>query len=788
MLSIRKILKYVLFALILLSGKTGMAQNLLQTIRGTIIDQDSNFPIIGANVIVVDSDPLLGSSTSLDGKFHIENAPVGRVSLKITCMGYEEITMPNLLITSAKELILDISLTESIVKMDEIVISANPDNGEVLNEMATVSARAFSVEETKRYAGSFNDPARMVSSFAGVMPNPEGDNYIAVRGNSPKGNQWRLEGVEIPNPNHFSDEGSTGGLINALNSAMLANSDFLTGAFPAEYGNAFSGIFDMKLRNGNNQQREYAFSIGALGTEINLEGPFKKGGNSSYLFNYRYSTLALLENTGIVSFDGVPKYQDLSFKVNLPTPRAGVFSFFGLAGKGNFKNELPSEENEDIIISEFNINSEFVVTGLNHAIPLSPNTFLESGISVSENGSLHDKYDLVDTNEYQLLADEKLRKYTIIGKTSLHSKINAHHKISAGIVYTHFFYDFFTEYWDKPNDQMVVEQDEQGNSGLLQLYGNWKYRISEKFTFIGGMHYLNNLLNETYSIEPRAGLKWHFTPNQSLNFGFGIHSRMESLPTFFLQAEGEDGLIHQPNFWLDFPKSRQYVLGYQNYFTPNLMLKVEAYYQDLYNIAVENDPNSSFSMLNTISWQTTRQLVNKGTGYNYGLELTLERYFADTYYFMVTGSLYNSKYAAMDNITRDTKFNGNFVGNALFGKEFIFSKKTGKSKILSINAKVSYIGARRFSPINLEESREYGYTRVDESQAFTLRGDNIFIANLGIAYRINKRKTSQEIKLDIQNLTNNSGMVDQYYNSATDKIEYVYQLGMLPNIMYTIEF
>ena len=370
----------------------------------------------------------------------------------------------------------------------------------------------------------------------------------------------------------------------------------------------------------------------------------------------------------------------------------------------------------------------------------------------------------------------------------MHSKINAHHKISAGIVYTHFFYDFFTEYWDKPNDQMVVEQDEQGNSGLLQLYGNWKYRISEKFTFIGGMHYLNNLLNETYSIEPRAGLKWHFTPSQSLNFGFGIHSRMESLPTFFLQAEGEDGLIHQPNFWLDFPKSRQYVLGYQNYFTSNLMLKVEAYYQDLYNIVVENDPNSSFSMLNTISWQTTRQLVNKGTGYNYGLELTLERYFADTYYFMVTGSLYNSKYAAMDNITRDTRFNGNFVGNALFGKEFIFSKKPGKSKILSINAKVSYIGARRFSPINLEESREYGYTRVDESQAFTLRGDNIFIANLGIAYRINKRKTSQEIKLDIQNLTNNSGMVDQYYNSATDRIEYIHQLGMLPNIMYTIEF
>ncbi len=202
------------------------AQDLNQTIRGNIIDTDANSPIIGANVIIIDSDPLLGSSTGIDGKFYIENVPVGRVSLKISCMGYEEKIITNFLLTSTKELILNISLTESILKMEEIVIRAKTTNGDVLNEMATVSARAFSVEETKRYAGSFNDPSRMVSSFAGVMIAPEGDNYISVRGNSPKGMQWRLEGVEIPSPNHFSTEGSTGGAINALNSAMLANSDF----------------------------------------------------------------------------------------------------------------------------------------------------------------------------------------------------------------------------------------------------------------------------------------------------------------------------------------------------------------------------------------------------------------------------------------------------------------------------------------------------------------------------------------------------------------------------------
>ena len=781
-------LKYAFSIGFILLGHTSPAQNLYQTVRGTIVDQDSNFPIPGANAIVTGFDPILGASTDLDGYFYIEKVPVGRINLKITCMGYEEMMFPNLLVTSTKELVLDIQLSETIVKMEEIVISANPSKGEVLNEMAMVSARAFSVEETKRYAGSFNDPARMVSSFAGVMPSPEGDNYIAVRGNSPKGNQWRLEGVEIPNPNHFSEEGATGGPINALNSAMLANSDFYTGAFPAEYGNAFSGIYDMKLRNGNNEQREYSFSIGALGTDITLEGPFKKESNSSYLFNYRYSTLAMLESTGIVNFDGVPEYQDLSFKMNLPVSRAGVFTLFGLAGKSNLKHELPSQEDEDIIISKFKINSELAVTGLKHSIQLSPNTFMESGISASENGSLYDEHDRMEGEEYRLLAKEKLRKYTLAGQTSIHSKINSRHKISAGMIYTHFLYDFFTEYYDKPTDRMAVEQDDKGNASLLQVYGNWKYRINENLTFVGGIHYLNNLLNGSNSIEPRTSLEWDFTSTQSLTFGFGIHSRMETLPTFFVKTEGEDGLMYQPNRMLGFPKSRHYIIGYRNNFSTNFGLKLEAYYQDLYNIAIEDDPSSSFSMLNTVTWYTTRQLVNQGRGFNYGLELTLERYFADTYYFMLTGSLYNSKYEAMDKVIRDTRFNGNYVGNILFGKEFIFSKNPDKTKILSLNARISLIGARRFSPIDLEESREYGYTRIDESQAFTLRGDDIFIANFGIAYRINRRKTSQEIKLDIQNLTNNDGIVDQYYNSVTDEIETIHQLSLLPNIMYTIEF
>jgi hypothetical protein len=544
----------------------------------------------------------------------------------------------------------------------------------------------------------------------------------------------------------------------------------------------------MYLRNGNNRQREYSFSAGVIGTDLTMEGPFRRNGESSYLVNYRYSTLGLLENLNIVNFDGVPKYQDLSFKINLPSRKLGRFSVFGLGGLSEIKQELPSEEDANKIISAFYSKSNLGVVGLSHMLPLSSRTFVETKVSFSENGSIYDQQELNDEDVLFLTGRDDMKKYALKFRSLVNSKINTKHLVTGGIEYTQYYFDYFTEYYQKDVDRLVTEQNESGNAGLLQLFASWKYRITEDVTFIGGAHYLNNRLNGSYSFEPRAGLKWQFTPSQSLNAGFGVHSQMESLPVYLVQQENENGQFFTPNLELGFALSQHYVIGYENRFTPNLVMKLEAYYQDLFDIPVENNPESSFSLLNNVGWYTTRSLVNKGTGFNYGLEVTFERYFADTYYFLFTASLYESKYRAMDGVLRDTRFNGNYVGNFLFGKEFIFDNKPGRTKILSLNGKLTLIGARRFSPIDLDASREQGYTVVDESQAFTLRGDDIFIANLAVAYRINRRRTSQEFKIDIQNLTNNGGLVDMYYDSSTDGIEYINQLPLLPVLMYTIEF
>ena len=332
----KKMLTVLLFgSVLLLFAFNATAQDLTQTIRGQVRDIDSQIPLIGATLMLNIGTESMGTVTDLDGKFRFESVPVGRFDLTAHYLGYEPLLLNSLLLTSGKELVLSLDLVESAIAMKEVVVTAQHDKTEALNELASVSARSFSVEETSRYAGSFYDPARMAQNYAGVSVGSGDDlnNEIIIRGNSPTGLLWRLEGIEIPNPNHFGALGNSGGGISMLSSSMLTNSDFYTGAFPAEFGNATSGVFDLNLRKGNNEKQEHALMLGVLGLEVATEGPLNRDAGSSYLLNYRYSTLAILQSLGLnPAGDALPKYQDLAFNINLPTAKMGTFSLFGLGG------------------------------------------------------------------------------------------------------------------------------------------------------------------------------------------------------------------------------------------------------------------------------------------------------------------------------------------------------------------------------------------------------------------------------------------------------------------------
>lgn len=772
---------------LLFATDVSFAQTLRQTVRGRIIDEDSMTPLPGATVRVIGTESH-GATTDPDGNFRIEGVPVGRISLSVTYIGYEEELLPNILLTSGKETVLDLTLKESLIAMEAIEISSDMDKSAISNEMAITSARGFTVEETKRYAGSFNDPARMVSAFAGVDTDPSGDNSIIVRGNSPKGIQWRLEGIDIPNPNHFSEEGATGGPINALNSQMLSNSEFYTGAFAPEFGNALSGVFDMKLRKGNNEKREYSFSLGALGTEATIEGPFTKGGRASYLVNYRYSTLTLLNNLGLVDFDGIPKYQDVSFKVFAPTKSLGTFSIFGLGGKSKIREEEFDDENDQVLLGRGDFDANMGVVGITQYWSLTEKTFLQNSFSVSQNGSGYEGYEPDAEEQLFNVEDMQLKKNSMKAASTLHHKFSARHTVQAGIVYTHHKFEFYDREFQSVSGEYILESDKRGEADQYQGFVSWKFRPWQNVSLVSGLHAQKVSLNDEISFEPRASVRWQFHPLQAITAGFGLHAKMESLPNYYSIVPDANGEMSMPNQDLGFAKARHYVVGYENKLTPNLFLKVEGYYQQLFNIPVENDPASSYSLINQAEGFTDRALVNAGSGKNLGVEVTLERYFANDYYFLFTTSLYDSRYTALDGIERNTQFNGRFVGNLLFGKEFKLNTKPNRNKVLGFSAKVSSLGPRRFTPINETESVAQDRTVLYEDRAFSEKGDNVFIANLAITYRIDKGRIGQELKLDLQNATNNAGMIGRYYDTTQGKIKEINQLSLLPVLIYTVQF
>jgi len=780
--------KYIFAGWVLLACFLSSAQELKQTIKGQILDQQSRSPVIGATVIVVGVEPLLGATTDVEGYFKIPNVPIGRHTLQVRSVGYENATLSEILVGSGKEVVLNISLVESIVQMAEIVVVANEKTkGEPLNELASVSSISISVEETSRYAATFEDPARAALSYAGVTTG--GDdllNEIVIRGNSSRGLLWRMEGVEIPNPNHFGYIGSSAGGISMLSSNMLANSDFFTGAFTPQYGNATAGIFDLQLRKGNTEMHEHALQVGLIGVAASSEGPINRDSKSSYLFNYRYSTLALLEKIGLGILDEQEQisFQDISFKVHTPTEKMGSFSIWGLAGRNTYSYR-PKEELEEYLYDDE--TRTMGVMGVTNVYFFNPNTFIESVVSGSV--TLYDY--AADSLRTQVLDKENFDETSLRFSSFVNHKFSARHTLRVGAIYSRLGYNLFDETWVEDEDRFVNSVDDEGAAHFYQAYANWTFRPTESLTINSGFHTSYFNLNNQMYIEPRVGFRWK-VGKQFITGGAGLHSRMETTALYLAKQEQPDGSFTQANKDLGFTRAAHVVLGCEKQLRQDVRFKSEVYYQYLFDVPVWADANTTddygrtFSTLN-MSWGfATEALANKGKGKNYGLELTLEKFFSRNYYFMTTASIYESTYTGVDGVWRSTQFNGNFIFNMIGGKEFKVGK-TGNNT-LGFNGKFIYVGGQRQAPVLLEESINQGETAYDYANNFEWSLRNYYRFDVGINYRKNKEKTAQVLAISVQNVTGVPNEFERYYSEVTGRIESSSQLSFFPNLSYRWEF
>lgn len=773
-----------------------------QIVRGRIVDENTLQPIIGANVIIKGTDPVKGTITDLNGIFRLEQAPLGRIDLQVSYVGYHIINLNNLQVDAGKEVVLEIKMQMSINMMDDMIIKASDDTYELVNEMASASARGFNVEETKRYAGSRNDPARMASNFAGVSAANDARNDLIIRGNSPTGLLWRLEGINIPNPSHFAAVGTTGGPVSMLNNNVLTDSEFYTGAFPSTYGNAISGVFDLHMRNGNNESREYMAQIGFNGIELGAEGPFKKGNRSSYMVNYRYSVPALMQklNLSTGTGDAVPYYQDLSYKLNFYTPQ-GKLSVFGLWGNSHIDllgSETAPEDLDDNLYNgaELDIYNTSMtgIFGANYLHFLDKDTYWKNTFSISgtDFGARIDTVLRDETNRVINLyeyVDNRMKERKISWASVLHHKFNARNLFEGGINLDHINAEMFRDVYNVNESESIFNRiNYMGGTFLLQAYGSWQYRFNDQLKLNVGLHYQNLFLNSTSdAIEPRLGIEYKIRGNQTLSAAYGRHHQVQAATVYFVETEVDEQTSVQTNRDLGFTGSDHVVVGYKAMIKPNLKLSAEAYFQGLFNVPVELG-TSIFSMLNygaDFGVPDTDSLINGGTGRNIGLELTLEKYFSHQYYFLITGSLFDSKYTASDLVERNTAFNGNYTTNLLFGKEWQIGKK---GNVIGLDYKVTYAGNRRYVPIDADASKVSGSVVYDESNAYTSRYPNYFRMDMKITYRIQAKKITQEWNIDIQNVTNHQNVYFERYDSASGEVITSYQMGIWPMFQYRILF
>ena len=766
-----------------------------QNIRGTVFDKQTKYPLTGATVIIQDSDPLIGTITDLHGQFVLSNIASGRISLEISYMGYSPASLNKLMLSSGKELVVEIGLEENVYTTEEAVITAEIKKDEALNKMATVSARSFSIEETNKYAGSLGDPARMAANFAGVLTANDSRNDIIIRGNSPLGVLWRLDGVEIPNPNHFGAMGTTGGPVSMLNNNLLTNSDFMTAAFPSEFGNATAGVFDLKLRSGNNQQREYTLQMGFNGFELGAEGPFSKNKQASFLANYRYSMPAIFDKigfSGTAQGSSVPYYQDLSFKIDIPGMKYGRFELFGLAGFSTIKIYDTEKDSSEFSYGLNGTNTDFGsqmgVIALTHNYFFNKKTHLFSTLSATHSRS----YTYIDSITKSvtdsiypwLRTDFAEMKYSASSRIS--HKSNAKNYFVGGLNIDFYLPNYHDSVWIFEENKFRKLMDTKGKLYMGRAYVQWQHKFSDQFSFNSGAHFSFVGLNNEFAIEPRGGLKWKYHPNQSLSFGAGLHSQTQPRINYFTIQEQPDGEFVYTNKNLKMSKSAHFVLGHDISLKGYFRLKTEVYYQHLYNIPVSSE-YTSFSMLNEGAYfaiSMIDSLENKGTGINYGAEITLEKFLSNGYYFLVTASLFESNYTAFDGKVRNTAFNGNYVLNALCGYEF----KLGSHAYLSFDLKTVWGGGKRYTPINVNESILKGTTVYYEDQINAKKHDDYFKIDARISFRKNGKKVNQEWALDIKNISNHRNIFIQSFDTYEGQIHTDYQEGFYPMFLYRLNF
>ena len=777
-----------------------------ETLRGTVKDAITGEPLIGATVKIVELENV-AAIADIDGKYQINLSKGGRYTIEANYVGYEPSVTKEILISGAKEVVLDITLRENSTELKEVVVRPRVNKEATVNPTVLTGGVMLSMEEASRFAGGYNDPARLVMSFAGVSGEADGSG-LSIHGNAPERMQYRIEGVEVFTPNHFNDLWNAGyGLVSALNSNVIGNSDFFTSTFNANYNNALSGVFDVKMRPGNNTKYENILQIGTVSEELTLEGPISRKHNSSYIVNYRYGFTSLVDKLGLVDTDGSHmSFQDFSWKLNFPTKRAGTFSVFGLGFLDTNWDERMKIKDTHSAYDASDSDSKLaqLLAGVSHKILLGNKWTWRStlaynmqhlkadeyyyGLKRDENDVLIYPLEYEEPEQKYLFSKQKINEDRIIFNTELSKQVNDKWLTQFGGEYSHRFFNLVYRSADRlyaPVETMKDITNMKDDTGLASVFWQNLYKFNDHLSATAGISANYFLYSKKYSVEPRVSMKWDPNEKNSFALGYGLHSMVEKLDAYFYRDD--DGKLVNKDLGLT--KAHHFQATYMYKFNSNLTLRANAYYQYGFNTPVGID-GSTYCVTNRYFNFTDEPLVNKGNTRNYGADITLEHYMSHGFFGQTNISLYRSQYRGVDKVWRNQMYDRRFMFKILGGKEWIIGKN-----VLNVSAKYSIQGGLRYTPIDVDQMNaniDAGIVNDEpiykDNEAFTKHFKPTGIIDLTVSYKINKKRVSHTIAFEGLNILGTDTPMFQRFDLGTRQVRIDKGGISLPNIFYRLDF
>lgn len=769
-----KRISYTIFFLIFCGA--AFSQQVMTRVTGVVTDRTTGSTLEGVNIRLEGVAQLTPVQTGSNGKFSVE-VPVGRYKLTATSTGYNALSQ-EILAIAGKEFNVNISMNPSLEQLKEIEVVSSPISEDVAGQ------RSLTIEKTLRIPANYLDPVRAITAYPGVVTANDQGNSIIVRGNSPNGLVWKLNGVDIVNPNHLSNAGTfsdkpmaNGGGVNIISAQMIDKTDFYTGQMPVSYGNGLSGIIDMSLREGNKKKMEYTAQASLIGLDVAAEGPIERNENTSFLVNYRYSTVGLLSNLGVDFGDESITFQDLSFHVNHRSQGGAVLSLFGFwgASKNDFSAKPEAEWEEEKDMYDIQYKSGTGAFGANITLPLGPGK-LSAALAYSATSQSRvsntpsaiaftgffvktDNYDqsnalLASRLDYSMTLSDKIVWDIGVNANLVDNSVNAFKVTSLSNILN-----------------FETGLNGQNDGVLLQPYTNFAVTVSPRLSLNAGVRYVSYTFNRTNALEPRASLLFKADERSSVSASYGLISQLQ-IPQMY--AVNKD---------LALTKSHHFDIAHTQMFSNDVQLRTGLYYQKLYDVPIGD--GYLFSSLNFLEGLPPTSLVSEGTGKNYGADVTVEKQFFNKNYVLVGGSYYKSTYVAGDGVERNTRFDGNYTFSAIHGKEWT---KESKRRTIGLNTRVLYLGGLRQSPVVESQSILRGETYYDEVNPYSEKLSDYFRLDLRLSFRKNKPGYTRTFAIDIQNLTGQQNEAYRYYDRVQAKTVTKYHLGIIPILVYRIDF